>query len=134
MADNHIVTLIGVYAADGGIRGELAYIAGRYLKGQHCGLCDITHSPIRRRKEWDDFTSRLGVPFDLVHRNERDVPTRLATEGGEPCVAAKTSSGDIIIVLSATDLLSVHTVREFSAALAESLRAHHLQLPASPPA
>jgi hypothetical protein len=129
VTSTEVVRLIGVYAADGGIRGELSYIAGRYLKGIHCELCDITHSPLRRRKEWDAFTARLSVPFDLVHRNERDADTMLATEGLEPCVAAQTSAGDIEIVISATEMRQLKDVDELSAALEKAFLTHHLYLP-----
>ncbi len=128
MTETEVIRLIGVYAADGGLRGELSYLAGRYLKGQHCELCDITHSPLRRRREWDAFTAQLGVPFDLVHRNERDEATQRATEGEEPCIAAQTSSGAILIVISAAEMSQLTNVHEFSQALEGALRARHLNL------
>ena len=49
--------LIGVYHADGGPIGEARYVLGRMLGTAHCGLCDITHSPVRRKPEWD----RIGI-------------------------------------------------------------------------
>jgi hypothetical protein len=33
--------LIGVYAADGTVTGELAYFVGARLGRAHCALCDI---------------------------------------------------------------------------------------------
>ena len=62
--------LVGVYRADGGVRGELRYLAGHYLHGQICSLCDITHSPFRRKAAWDAGVAELGIPFDLLHLNE----------------------------------------------------------------
>ena len=64
--------LLGIYRADGGLRGELRYLAGHYLRGQSCSLCDITHSPFRRKAAWDTAVADLGVPFDLLHLNELD--------------------------------------------------------------
>jgi hypothetical protein len=64
--------LVGVYRADGGLRGELRYLAGHYLRGQSCTLCDITHSPFRRKAAWDAAVSEVGIPFDLLHLNELD--------------------------------------------------------------
>lgn len=64
--------LVGVYRADGGLRGELRYLAGHYLRGQSCSLCDITHSPFRRKAVWDAEVAELGIPFDLLHLNELD--------------------------------------------------------------
>jgi hypothetical protein len=43
--------LLGVYDADGGVRGELAYVWGRWRGGVHCSLCDITHTTWRRKQE-----------------------------------------------------------------------------------
>lgn len=62
--------LLGVYDADGGLRGEAAYVVGKLLGRRHCGLCDITHSPVRRKREWDAMVADLAVPFRLRHLNE----------------------------------------------------------------
>jgi hypothetical protein len=64
--------IVGVYRADGGLRGELRYLAGHYLRGQSCSLCEITHSPFRRKAAWDVGVTDLGIPIDLLHLNELD--------------------------------------------------------------
>lgn len=64
--------LVGVYRADGGLVGELRYLVGHYLRGESCTLCDITHSPWRRKAEWDAEAASLAMPFDLLHLNELD--------------------------------------------------------------
>jgi hypothetical protein len=64
--------IVGVYRADGGLRGELRYLAGHYLRGQSCSLCEITHSPFRRKAAWDAGVADLGIPIDLLHLNELD--------------------------------------------------------------
>ena len=40
----------GVYHADGGIIGELAYVWGKIRGTAHCALCDITHRGYLLRK------------------------------------------------------------------------------------
>jgi hypothetical protein len=65
-----ITALAGVYDADGGVRGEVTYVIGHLLGRTHCALCDITHSPVRRKPAWDAMVERLGVPVTLLHRNE----------------------------------------------------------------
>ncbi|KAB7745354.1 hypothetical protein GA707_05315 [Nostocoides sp. F2B08] len=65
-----IVRLVGVYDADGGLRGELAYVVGHLLGRVECALCDITHSPVRRKRSWDALVASLPVPMVTVHRNE----------------------------------------------------------------
>ena len=64
--------LVGVYDANGGLLGEAAYVWGRLRGTAHCGLCDITHSTVRRRAEWDRMATGLPVPIRLLHLNEMD--------------------------------------------------------------
>jgi hypothetical protein len=67
-----VTELVGVYDADGGLLGEAAYVWGRLRGTRHCGLCDITHSTVRRKGEWDRMAARLPVPVRLLHLNELD--------------------------------------------------------------
>ena len=76
-----------MYDADGGLRGEASYVIGKLLGRRHCSLCDITHSPVRRRPQWDALVSRLGVPFRLAHLNElTDAEGAVVAEVGAPVV------------------------------------------------
>jgi hypothetical protein len=61
---------VGVYNADGGLRGEVTYVIGHLLRRTECALCDITHSPIRRKRSWDRAVAGLDRPFSLLHRDE----------------------------------------------------------------
>jgi hypothetical protein len=88
------VELLGVYDADGGLRGEVSYVVGKLLGRRHCGLCDITHSPVRRRPEWDAMAARLDVPIRLAHLNELSPPERaVVDEAGAPVVLVLDSGG-----------------------------------------
>lgn len=73
-----ISELVGIYDADGGLRGEAAYVWGRLRGTTHCGLCDITHSSVRRKSEWDRMAASLAVPVRLLHLNELDDGLRAA--------------------------------------------------------
>jgi hypothetical protein len=90
----HIERLTMVYDADGGLRGELAYLVGT-LRGNHCALCDITHSGIRRKGAFDELTCSLSVPVEVVHRNEQspEVARFTAANGGGAVVVAHTEAG-----------------------------------------
>ena len=120
--------LIGVYDADGGLRGEIAYLAGK-LAGRHCTLCDITHSPVRRRREWDSYTSSLPVPFDVVHRNERSMALQRVTEGREACVVAECGDGSLVFLLSNEALAQAADVAGLAQAVASAIAEAGLQLP-----
>jgi len=85
--------LVGVYNADGGLRGEAAYIVGSLIGRAHCSLCDITHSPFRRKAEWDARSRSLGVPFRLLHRNEIDDDMHGAVAAGYPVVLGRREGG-----------------------------------------
>src|ERR687897_376858 len=80
-----VVEVVGVYAADGGILGEVAYVVGHLLGRTECGLCDVTHGAVRRKPEWDDMAARLpgvrGVGSDGSHTVLLG-PTALGSLGG----------------------------------------------------
>lgn len=102
------VKLVGVYRADGGLVGELKYVFGHLIGIADCKLCDITHSPIRKKPSWTKMTQRIkskySLDFELVHRNERSEIIAKATTGREPCVLAEYSDGTVTILLDAVDL------------------------------
>jgi hypothetical protein len=100
--------LIGVYNADGGLAGELSYFFGHLVGLRHCTLCDITHSPIRKKSQWKAFEERLrndlGVEFVLVHKNERTPEQLAASEGREPGILIQDDTGDISMIMDWNDL------------------------------
>jgi hypothetical protein len=100
-----IERLVGIYNADGGIVGEVRYVLGHLLGTAECALCDITHSPIRRKPEWDQMASELRVPLTLLHRNELDERTLQAISTiALPAIIGFQSDGEVVEVLSATEL------------------------------
>ncbi len=93
-----ISRLIGVYRADGGLRGELRYLAGHYLRGESCSLCEITHGRVRRKPAWDEACAGLGVTFDLRHLNEIETDLRAHVGDGAAMVVAETSTGFVTLI------------------------------------
>jgi hypothetical protein len=90
--------LVGVYDADGTVRGELAYLIGRTRGTAHCALCDITHGRIRRRADFDDACAGLLLPLELCHRDEVDETVGAAADGRYPCVVGVGASGARVIM------------------------------------
>jgi hypothetical protein len=78
--------ILGVYNADGGLVGELRYLVGHALGTVSCALCDITHSPIRRKREWDSLVAELGLTVDLRHLNELNEREQAAVGANAPVV------------------------------------------------
>jgi hypothetical protein len=93
-----ITRLIGVYAAEGTLRGEVAYWVGARLGRAHCSLCDITHGLFTESKEWQACKIGLPVPFDTYHRNDQPDAVRAATGNVDPVVVAETSTGVLVLV------------------------------------
>jgi hypothetical protein len=129
---HEITELIGVYNADSGLAGEAAYLFGKFLGKRHCALCDITHSPVRRKPEWDRMAAELLVPFSLDHLNDtpQDV-NRLVQQHGAPLVVGRLFSGALIVLLTAEQLELSGSVSAFHAALTDALatRGFHLAHP-----
>ena len=85
--------LIGVYDADGGLRGELAYLTGRLLGVAHCALCEITHGRSGEKAGFRAMRRSLGVPVETIHRNEQPEGLGEVTRGRLPCVVGETADG-----------------------------------------
>jgi hypothetical protein len=110
--------IVGVYDADAGPLGETRFIIGKMLGRSKCSLCDITHSPTRRKPEWDAMIERLDVPVRLLHRNQvPDSAQSLWAEHGLPAVVGF-SGRQPQLLLTAAELDDLDgSVSEFEAAL-----------------
>ena len=92
-ASLEIVSLIGVYNADGTLSGELRYWFGARLGRTHCALCEITHGTFLEKDEWKRISRALPVPFDAVHLDQRSPEVRAASGAATSCVIASTGDG-----------------------------------------
>lgn len=97
-ASLEIVSLIGVYNADGTLSGELRYWFGARLGRTHCALCEITHGTFLEKDEWKRVSRALPVPFDAVHLDQRSPEVRAASGTATPCVIASTGGGFEMLV------------------------------------
>lgn len=90
--------LVGVYDAEGTLRGELAYFVGARLGRAHCSLCDITHGLLRERADWRECRDGLPVPFATFHRDDQPHEVREAVAGRAPVVVADTDQGVVLLL------------------------------------
>ena len=90
--------LIGVYDANGTLRGEVAYWIGARLGRRHCSLCDVTHGLFAVKGEWKRCREGLPVPFDTFHRDDQPDEVRLATGDQAPSVLAETADGLVVLL------------------------------------
>ena len=101
-------TLIGVYNADGGIVGEISYVLGHLIGIRSCSLCDISHSPIKKKAAFKELEQQLlsehGIMVRMIHLNERNERETKASEGREPCMLLEYPDQSISMFLDSTDL------------------------------
>lgn len=109
--------LVGIYDADGGVVGEVRYMVGHLLGRLECALCDITHSPLRRKLSWVRMAEALPVPLFTVHRNE--VPAEVAqvvTLARLPAVFAVLAVGSAVELIGREELSALDgSVERFGA-------------------
>lgn len=102
------VRIVGVYNADGGLRGELAYVVGHLLGRVSCELCGITHSPVRRKRSWDRLVADFPIPITVVHRNEVPPPLAEAVVPAElPALYVVRADGSVDLLVARDELASM---------------------------
>lgn len=116
--------LYGVYHANGGLFGELAYVAGKVLGTTHCALCDITHGLVKEKPSFSACRTAFVAPLKTVHINEQTKDLAQFTAGRTPCVVAETSAGWLMLLTKADLEHCNHSVAVFISALEEALSPH----------
>jgi len=101
-------TLIGIYKADGGVIGELSYFFGHLIGVRSCSLCDISHSPVKKKSAFKQLEQELfkeqGIAIKMIHLNERNDRELKASAGREPCMLLEYPDQSISMFLDAVDL------------------------------
>ncbi len=104
-------TLIGVYKADGGIIGELSYFFGHLVGARNCSLCDISHSPIKKKSSFKALEKELlknhNIAIKMLHMNERNERELKASAGREPCMLLEYPDGSISMFLDYVELKAI---------------------------
>lgn len=120
---DELTELVGIYDADGGLVGEARYVIGHLLGTAECALCDITHSPVRRKPAWDRMVAALPLPLRVVHRNELPGWARPAgTDAVLPAVLGRRRDNEVVEVLDRAALAACDgDVERFRAALDAAL-------------
>jgi hypothetical protein len=104
-------TLIGVYKAEGGIVGELTYFFGHLIGVRSCSLCNISHSPIKKKSSFKALEEHLlaehGILVRMLHLNERNEREQKASAGREPCMLLEYPDKSISMFLDSNDLTAL---------------------------
>jgi hypothetical protein len=94
----HITRLVGVYDAEGTLRGELSYWIGARLGRRHCSLCEITHGLVRERSDWQACRNGLPIPFDTFHLDDQPAAVRTVAAGRAPIVVAEVEGTHVVLL------------------------------------
>ena len=95
---NEEVKIYCIYNAEGSIFGELKYFYNKYIRDINCSMCDITHNTLSEKKEWKKRCMVSSLKIECLHLDELPKDIENLVEGNTPCVVAKTSSTNEIII------------------------------------
>ena len=115
--------LVGVYNANGGLAGELAYIFGKLRGTAHCALCDISYGKrLRPKQDWVEMVQRLPLPLDAVHLNEMDAQTAaLVSADNAPVIVYLDGKNDHVLLDSSALEACNHSPKCLSDAITTAL-------------
>ena len=66
-----LVRLVGVYDAEGTLRGELFLLPAGTSPAERTALCATSRMAASPRADWRELRSTLPVPFETFHRDDR---------------------------------------------------------------
>lgn len=124
-----IQRLIGIYNANGTLRGEISYWVGARLGRAHCALCDITHGPVKKRRGWQQCEAGLPVPFATFHLDDQPDAVRTLLGDTAPGVVADTDRGLIELLGPAAIEACAASPSNLADALTEAARSAGLDWP-----
>lgn len=115
--------IVGVYHAEGSLRGELAYLFGKLLGTASCALCDITHRGLGEKAAFKSCRSRFAAPIETLHLDEQDGELRQFTRGKTPCVVGIAEQRMWMLLDAAALKRCEQSVERFEEALQQAILA-----------
>lgn len=115
--------LILVFDADSGLKAMLADVVKKALGREDCALCEITYSPLGKRRAWQACEARLGIPVRELHRDH--LPPEWGLERAQlPCVLAQEGEAKPEVLLTKDQIAAcAGRVDELESKLREALAA-----------
>jgi hypothetical protein len=92
-----------VYNGDSGLAAMLLDAVKKAAGREECALCEITYSPIGKRREWAACERRLGVTVEELHRDR--LPREWGISRAElPCILGRVATERPMLLLSRSDI------------------------------
>jgi hypothetical protein len=115
--------VILVYDADSGLVALLLDACKKCVGREDCALCEITYSPVGKRREWAACERRLGVPVDELHR-DRLPPAWGISPAQLPCILGRSGEDRPVVLLSREEISSCgRSIAELERRLRDALQA-----------
>jgi hypothetical protein len=91
--------VILVYNGDSGLAAMLLDAVKKASGREDCALCEITYSPVGKRREWVACERRLGVEVEELHRDR--LPREWGISRAElPCILGRAGNERPRVLLS----------------------------------
>lgn len=99
--------IIGVYHANGGIFGEIAYVFGKIFGTTECALCDLTHRMVSEKSNVQSWRCGLSYALTFKHLNELSAQMSDRVSNQSPCVVLK-HGGELKILINRDELKAMN--------------------------
>jgi hypothetical protein len=101
------IEVIGVYHANGGLFGEIAYVFGKVFGKTECALCDLTHRVVSEKGNVQSWRRGLSYPLTFKHLNELSAQMSACVANESPCVVLQ-HGGDMSILIDRHELRAMN--------------------------
>ena len=99
--------LIFVYDGDSGVGAMLLDVVKKAVGREDCALCEITYSPVGKRRAWANCEGRLGVAVQELHRDQVP-PAWGLSPTSLPCVLARAGGETPWVLLARHEIRACH--------------------------
>jgi hypothetical protein len=113
--------IILVYNGDSGLSAMLLDVIKKATGREDCALCEITYSPVGKRRAWAACEARLGVKVEEMHRDR--LPASWGVQRSElPVVLGRAGNDRPIVLLNREEISACHgRVEQLEARLRSAL-------------
>ena len=108
MSKSKILSLICVYQGKTSFISRASHLLGRPVITGDCALTQLTSSNMQPYETWAQYIKTFPVPIQCVYENQAEQDLYYLIRKNTPCVIAKCSYNQKIILLDNNDLINCH--------------------------
>jgi hypothetical protein len=97
--------IILVFNGDSGLRAILLDVLKKATGREDCALCEITYSPLGKRRAWAACERRLGVEVEQMHRDQLPAGWGIA-RADLPCILGRSGDDRPTVLLTRAEIAS----------------------------